>query len=208
MQPGQVNGGGALINLLDSAKGLDLPFAVKIVGASDWVSVTQDRSVTPATLTVTFDADQVQPGEYSGSLVVDVDLAGVQNDPLVIELALTVESVIRASPSSADFVYFPCEEPLAARTRSVELSAQNSLSYSYTAQIEDNPTWVTVAPESGVLPEEVSVSVNPALRPADIATADLLITVDLPGVPGGVINRVPIFLVCPAYRLYTPSVLN
>ncbi len=208
LQPGQVNGGGALINLLDSAKGLDLPFAVKIVGASDWVSVTQDRSVTPATLTVTFDADQVQPGEYSGSLVVDVDLAGVQNDPLVIELALTVESVIRASPSSADFVYFPCEEPLAARTRSVELSAQNSLSYSYTAQIEDNPTWVTVAPESGVLPEEVSVSVNPALRPADIATADLLITVDLPGVPGGVINRVPIFLVCPAYRLYTPSVLN
>ena len=203
MVPGQTSGGATVINLLDSAKGTSMPFTVNVVDAADWVNFSQSASQTPATLSVTFDATNLQPGEYSGQIVVDVQSSGVQNDPLTIELALTVEAVVTASPPLVDFLYFPCEDSLPPRSQSVALSADEP--YSYTAQIEGNPTWVTVAPEAGVLPEAVTVSVDPALRPANSVSADLLVTVDLPNRPG-VVNRVPISINCASNRTHIPSI--
>lgn len=202
LQPGQTSGA-THIRLQDATKGSALPFTLDVQGADEWVNVTQTSTTTPATVTVTLDAKDVQPGEYSGRIVVDVTTSGVQNEPLVINLRLRVGSVVEANPTSVEFVYYPCQEPLSPREQSIQLSASDEVSY--TAQIDGNPDWLTVSPEAGVLPETVTVSVDPSLRPADIVRADLLVTIDLPGLPG-IVNRVPIFLTCPANRNYLPRI--
>jgi hypothetical protein len=207
--PGVASSAATVINVLDATKGNNLPFTLKLEGAEAWAKVSRSSPVTPSNLSVTFTSEGIQPGEYHGRLLVDVQTSGVQNDPLAIELSLRVLPVVTSSQLSIDFVYYPCEAPLPARDQQVTLSASGPLSDTapYTAQIEGNPDWVTVAPEAGALPEEVRVSVDPAKRPADIVSVDLLVTVDLPNEPG-VINRIPINLVCPAYRMYMPAAPN
>jgi hypothetical protein len=51
----------------------------------------------------------------------------------------------------------------------------------------------------------VTVSVDPNLRPADIVSVDLLVTVDLPN-EQGIVNRIPIALACPANRIFMPKI--
>jgi hypothetical protein len=130
---------------------------------------------------------------------VDALDSGVENDPLAIELALTVESVIEASPPSVNFVYFPCQEPLDASERPVALSGSGQV---VSVGVEGDPEWVTVTPVSGTLPVDVTVGVNPNLRPADFVSADLLVNVE------GVVNRVPITLICAANQLHLPTASN
>lgn len=202
LQPGEV-GSTRVITVQDATRGVQLPFTIELEGADDWAIITQSDTTTPFGITVQLTAEGIQPGEYSGRIVVDVQRSGVENDPLVIPLALTVESVIEASPPSVDFVYYPCQPPLSPRDRDVTLSGTNGMAYS--AQIEGNPDWVTVSPEAGTLPEAVTVSVDPTLRPADIVSVDLLVTVDMPDEPG-VVNRVPIALACPANRIFMPTI--
>ena len=202
LQPGQTSRV-THIRLQDATKGSALPFTLDVQGADEWANVTQTASTTPATVTVTLDARDVQPGLYTGRIVVDVTTPGVQNDPQVINLRLRVGSAVSANPTSVEFMYDPCQEPLELREQIVQLSASDAVSY--TAQIEGNPAWLTVSPEAGVLPEAVTVSVDPSLRPSDIVRTDLLVTIDLPGLPG-LVNRVPVFVACPATRTYAPMI--
>lgn len=204
LQPGATSGN-TTITISDAAKGFSMQYSVIIQGAAEWIRVSPRSGLTPNDLTVSFDADGVEPGEYTGRLLVDVASSNVDNDPLVIELSLRVQAVVDAQPNSVDFLYYSCAEPFAPTERTVALSASDAISY--TAQIEGNPSWVTVAPEAGVLPEQVLVSVDPAFRPADIVDADLLVTVDLPNEPG-VVNRFPITLACGSVRNYLPIVTD
>jgi hypothetical protein len=202
--PGE-SGGTVEVTVQDATLGAQVPFNVVVEGASAWVRVTQSDSRTPETLTISFTAKGIQPGEYSGRIFIDASIPDVENDPLIIDLSLTVEAVVNAMPLSVEFVWFPCVEPLVAKTQAVTLTASSALSY--TAAVEGNPDWVTIAPEAGSLPEAVRVTVDPAQRPADLATVDLLVTVDLPDEPN-VVNRVPIVLTCPEQQLRVPLIPN
>jgi hypothetical protein len=124
---------------------------------------------------------------------------------LEIDLGLRVESIVTANPASVDFIYAPCIEPLAPREQDVALSASTPLSY--TAQIEGNPNWITVAPLAGTLPETVTVEIDPALRPANAVAPDLLVTVDTPTV-SGVAQRIPIYFACAQSRINLPRVFR
>lgn len=200
LQPGEV-GSTRVITILDATRGTNMPFTIRLEGAEAWANVEHNDNLTPESIHVTLHAQNVQPGEYSGRLIIDVERAGVENEPVAVALSLRVARVVSASPPSVTFFYVPCTEPLEPRSREVSLSAGSALTY--TAEIEGNPPWATVAPEAGVLPETVRVSVDPALRPRDIVSADLLITVDLPE-REGVVNRIPVSIVCPAYQVYGP----
>ncbi len=192
-----------VITVQEEATGAEIPFSVTTQGAEGWATVVQSSSVTSATLSVTFSAVDLQPGEYRGRIIVDAQRAGVRNDPLGIDLVLTVEQVVTSDPVSVDFVYFPCEDPLSIQSQSVTLQGQSGLDYS--ARIDGAPSWITVAPEAGSLPEDVTITVDPNLRPADVNHVDLLVTVDTSTVEG-VINRVPISLFCAADRILAPII--
>jgi hypothetical protein len=193
------------VTVQDTTLGAQIPFNVVVEGASAWLRVTQSDNRTPETLSIRFTAEGIQPGEYRGRIFIDASIPDVENDPLIIDLSLRVEAVVDAAPSSVDFVWFPCAEPLVTLTKEVTLTASSAISY--TAAVEGNPDWVTIAPEAGTLPETVRVTVDPTLRPADLATVDLFVTIDLPDEPN-VVNRVPIVLTCPAQQLRTPLIRN
>jgi hypothetical protein len=203
LSPGQQSISPKLVSLQDAALGTALPFTFAVEGAEAWVNVTASGSTTPATLAVSFDAAELQPGEYHGSIVVDVQSSGVQNDPLRIALELTVESVVTASPARVDFIFDPCEELRSIQTEVVKLTGTDA--FTYTARIQGNPDWLTVEPETGTLPDEVTIELNPALKPDDIFSANLLVTVDLPPT---VVTRVPIAILCANQRLYAPLISN
>ena len=204
LEPGESSGNTTII-IKDGAKGFSMQYSVIIQGATAWIRVSPRTGLTPNELTVSFTAEGIPPGDYSGRLLVDVAGSNVDNNPLVIDLSLRVKAAVEATPASADFLYFSCTEPYAPTERSIRLSAPSALSY--TAQIEGEPSWVTVSPEAGVLPEQVVIIVDPALRPADIVQTALLVTVDLPG-ETGVVNRIPIHLACGSQRTYLPTVMD
>lgn len=202
LQPGQRSSTRS-IEIYDETRGDSLSFNVTVRGAQDWIEVNPISGTTPETLSITFNAAGIDPGSYRGTLEIATAAGNVDNSPILIDLALTVERVVTASPASIDFTYFPCEMPLEPDEQLVELSASRSISY--TAQIEGNPGWVSVAPpEAGTLPESVRVSLDPERVPANVVSADLLIIVDLPNEPG-VVNRFPIHFACTPFRLLMPT---
>jgi hypothetical protein len=184
---------------------MEVPFAAVVQGAEGWATIAPATGVTSATLSITFDATELQPGEYSGRIVVDAQSAGVQNDPFSIDLALTVESVVIVSPSSLAFYYYRCEEPSTPTEQVVALSAPGA--YAFTAEIEGAPEWVTVEPAAGTMPEEITVRLDQAYRPGETSRIDLIVTVDLPDAPG-VRHRVPIDLICANHRIFAPLIAN
>jgi hypothetical protein len=152
---------------------------------------------------VAFQTEGIDPGQYTGRIILEATTPNVEGNPVIVDLALTVNNVITALPASAAFIYYPCAEPLPIGEQEIQLSASTPLTYS--AQIEGNPTWVTVSPEGGVLPESVRVTVDPSQRPADIVTLDLLVSVDTPNEPG-IVNRIPIHFACPSNRSHIPII--
>jgi hypothetical protein len=102
------------ITIQDATRGAILPFTIDVQGADEWIEVTASQNRTPATLSLTFISENVDPGEYSGTVVIDFTSANVDNDPIAIAVSLRVEEVITASPSSVSFVYYPCQESLQA----------------------------------------------------------------------------------------------
>ena len=206
LQPGQV-GETFDIEVQDVTKGAIMAFEVLIDGADDWVIIEQADNLTPATFSVTLDATNVSPGEYRGRLLVDVATSNVEHDPLEIELSLTVGSILRASPASVDFVYYPCIEPipLADPRNVVTTTLRATGNYTYSVLTRDLPAWLGVAPTVGTLPDVVTVTVDPAARPADFVTFDLPVLVDLPSVPG-VLERIPVHVACPTMRTHAPLI--
>ncbi|MCC6456511.1 MAG: hypothetical protein IT328_16260 [Caldilineaceae bacterium] len=205
LAPGETSNIVHRVAVQDGGRGTQVPFTTVVQGAEGWATVTPSSGVTSATLSITFDASGLQPGVYSGRVVVDAQPAGVQNDPFAIDLELTVESVVAISPARLRFFYYRCEEPPPSTDAVVAFSAPGA--YAFTAEIEGNPAWVTASPTDGTLPAEITVRLDPAFRPDENTDAALVVTVDLPGSPG-VRHRVPIDLICVDYRVFAPMIAN
>lgn len=197
LQPGE-RGRAVAIDVEDITRGSNLNFAVSVAGAEAWTGLEVADNVTPATFSVTLNAEGVDPGVYTGQLVIDMNAQNVENDPLVVALELTVQPVIRVTPS---MILFSCEDSSPQEVR-VALSAEDAEEYG--AQIEGNPAWLSVVPEAGPLPEEVVVRYDPARKPVDAPNSNLLVTVDLPDEPG-IVHRIPILAKCPHELQFLPT---
>jgi hypothetical protein len=206
LAPGETSSTVHRVSVQDGGRGTQVPFVTVVQGAEGWATVTPSSGVTSATLSITFDASGLQPGAYSGRIVVDAQPSGVQNDPFGIDLELTVASVVTISPASLRFFYYRCEEPPPATDAVVAFSAPGA--YAFTAEIDGNPGGVTVSPTAGTLPAEITVDLSD-FRPDESTQVDLVVTVELPGAPApGVRHRVPIDLVCVDHRVFAPWIAN
>lgn len=72
------------INLTATA---DMDFTIQAAGG-DWLSVTPDQGVTPASLTAMVDPVGLEPGEYAGSIAITAPTAS--NSPVTVPVTLTV----------------------------------------------------------------------------------------------------------------------
>lgn len=170
------------VAVTDVTRGSTIQFSTSIDGADEWVAVDVLGSSTPSTLAVVLDAVGLQPGAYRGQIVLTPSGSGVSSEPAVIDLQMQVNSGVTISPAGLLVEYNPCEEPLGIRTLPVSLSGPEGTAYR--TAIEGSPGWVSVVPSSGSLPETITLTIDPAQRPADLATATLVVTVDLSNAPG------------------------
>lgn len=77
-----------------------------------WLQVNPAAGLTPATLTITFDATNIPVGVRQHTLEV-TSSADVVNEPYSIDIVMTVEpAALKPAPESANFVYFPCTPPV------------------------------------------------------------------------------------------------
>lgn len=203
LKPGVSNGGTAVIEVEDVTKSVQYPFTLSREGVSGWATVTYTQTTFPVFLNVQFNSAGIQPGMHTGRILVTASGSNIDNNPLPIDLSLTVANVVNSEPSAASFLYYPCSGQLSSRDATLSLSASSPVSY--TAEIEGNPTWAAISPEAGTLPEQVRVSVDPSKHPGASGEADLLVTIDLPNQPG-IISRIPINLICASNRLLMPAV--
>lgn len=203
LAPGVESGLPQTVTVQDGGQGTEIPFEIIVQGAEDWVTVAQSDDVTPASLSITFNTAELQPGEYSGRVIVDAQPAGVENDPLAIDLQLHVESPITASPASVDFLYYRCEEAPASLERIVRVSSLGA--QSFTTQIEGDPEWVNVTPAVGTLPEELVIDIEDGFRPKEDLSIDMVIAVNMAdGL--AVRHHVPIHLRCAEHRIVAPLI--
>lgn len=193
------------VDVADVTRGMAVPFSIRIDDAQEWVAVDASSSSTPATLSVVLDAAGMQPGIYQGEIVLQPSGSGVSDEPATIDLRLQVESGITTNPAGLVFEYYPCEEPLGVRTLPVTVDGPEGVAYR--TAIAGNPGWVSVVPANGTLPEILTLTVDPAQRPADLATATLVLTVDLPNAPGTEEVR-EVVLVCAQDRKVLPFVAS
>ncbi len=195
------------VAVTDATTGSAIPVTGRLQNASAWLIWSMSISSTPLILNVTANAAGKQPGVYVDHVLIDALTEGVVNDPLSVAVTLTVESGVTASPDSLEFVYYPCTD-LVTRTAQVQLTGEAGKLFS--TQIAGAPAWVTVEPPTGELPATATVTVNPALRPVDVADvrdAELLVSVDWPGAPD-TRERIPIRLVCSNERVILPLVFG
>jgi len=203
LKPGVSNGRTSVVEVEDATKSIQYPFTLSREGETSWATVTYTQTTFPVFLNVKFNSIGIQPGVHTGRILVNASGSNIDNNPLPIDLSLTVDNAVKSEPSAANFPYYPCSGHLPARDMTLSLSA--SASVSYTAEIEGNPAWASVAPEAGTLPEQVRVSVDPTKRPSNFVEADLLVTIDLPRQPG-IVSRIPVNLACASNRLLAPFV--
>ena len=200
LAPGETSGP-IHVSVSDVTAGTSIPFRLAIEGASQWINVTPMNGNIPTNLAITFDAAGLQPGEYRGRILVDGQTAAVLNDPLAIELTLTVESGVTTEPENVAFNYYPCNNPTEVRTQPLSIVGPDGTPY--TVSITANPEWVMVTPRGGELPEVVTLTVDPARRPNNAAEAELNIVFDLPNAPG-VLEQRTVALYCFNQRLLLP----
>jgi len=188
------------VRVTDAATGSAIPVAGSLQNASSWANWSFSSTSTPVDVSVFANAAGMQPGIYVDHVLVDAQADGIGNDPLSIGLTLTVESGITPTPDFLAFNYYPCEE---AELRTIQVQLSGEAGTLYSTQITGGPAWVTVTPITGELPEAATVTVDPALRPSDVADAVLVVSVDWPGAPDTQ-EKIPILLVCGHARVLLP----
>ncbi len=191
------------VGVFDVATSANLPFAFRVENA-EWASVSPSGNTLPVTLTVTFGAEGLASGEYAGRLIVEAAGSEVQNNPWVISLNLAVESGVGTEPGSLFFGFDDCSSVPA---RNVRVGIAGPEGFGYSLALDGNPEWVTVAPEEGVFPETVILSVDPKKSQRVISESALVITFELPGAPS-LTEATPVVLTCGAERLFLPVVMT
>jgi glucose/arabinose dehydrogenase/PKD repeat protein len=160
-----------------------------------WLAVTPASGSAPQSLSVSVDTTGLAAGTYSGT--VTVTSSGVQGSPAAIPVSLTVNPApagpaLSVAPATLSFNATAGGATPAAKTLDVSNTGGGTLSFT----ASDDAPWLTVAPASGLAPQALTVSANPAGLAASTYTAT--VTVSASGASGSP-KTVPVsFTVAPA----------
>jgi uncharacterized protein (TIGR03437 family) len=121
-----------------------------------WLSVTPDRAVTPAVLSLNYSISGLRPGTYTGRVILSA------NNSIVIPVTLIVVTdsniVLQPSPTSFSFSMAagapdPASQPLAVSVSGDSVIFQASVS------APPNGWWLTVSPNGAATPGRLTVAV-------------------------------------------------
>lgn len=211
------------VQIQNATNALAIPFAQSIEGSPPWVSVTANRSTTPATLTFVYDATRLPPGTYRANLIVDAQSNLVSNNPLEVEVALVVDNGLLPQPNALFFQSEACTtEP--DQTQSLQLIAgagtryQASLVAGQSAQVEavlpaeanitwpSSVDWLTATSPSGIAPEVMALTASFDNDPTTFSQAGVVIFGTLGSQTA--IRTVAVYRMCVASRTFMPLLMR
>lgn len=125
------------IKLSNSSGTEPIPFSWTVVGNPSWVTVSSPSNFTEAQLFFTFNANNVQAGEYQTQVQITSSNPAVTNQPFIIEVKLRVTAaLVSLQPSSLAFSH-PCTETAPIQTATVQVGGTAGIRY--TAAIVSSP---------------------------------------------------------------------
>jgi hypothetical protein len=128
--PTGTSGGNVTVQVTSSSPSLPITFNASLIPAVPWASLDRSVSTTPSTLTLRFNATNLQPGRYTTALRLDAQTANVANTPFTIAVELTVlAAALNPTPSTAAYIHYPCTDPLEPVTLTVRMDGTNGLNY-------------------------------------------------------------------------------
>jgi uncharacterized protein (TIGR03437 family) len=149
-----------------TSTGSALPFQVAVSTTTTgvaWLTATPAGGLTPATITVGLAAAalSLQPGTYTGTVVLTPTVAGVPQVNVGVTLTVTNTPILILKPGSLSFNYQIGRIPPAIQT--VDLTS-TGVPVNFTAQVSQasGGNWLSISTTSGVTPATLSVSANPA----------------------------------------------
>ncbi|MCM2271852.1 MAG: hypothetical protein NDJ18_04775 [candidate division Zixibacteria bacterium] len=137
--------------------GLGDHLSFSLVEASPWLLKTPSSGTTPRSISVSVNITGLTPGVYVDSI--EVVSAGAYNSPLYEKVTLTVAApapTISVNKTSFNFVALTGGANPPAQSMIIKNTGGGTLNWSATY----SSLWLTVAPNSGVDSEMVSVSVD------------------------------------------------
>lgn len=216
------------VQVTNKSTGRAVPIGFHVEGSPAWVSVSANSRQTPATLAVTFDASRLRTGIYAARLLITSADRYVLQQPVFVDLKLTVTAGLFAEPAALAFVAmgsteFPCSEASGVQSMSVDLVAEQNTIYtaallnaeqgvtnaaSTAADAPDEEEWPSTVPwatatsPTGVAPENLTVSVDFAKSTAPVQAARVVIIARVGG--EDVIRTIPVTLFCATTRTWLP----
>lgn len=210
----------ATITISGSPSSPAIPINATVSNHTGWLNVTPNSSMTPAQLTLTFDASALLPGTYSTNLVISSASPLVLQQPLVVPIRFEVSPGLLVRPTGMAFIFDGCPAT-GVQTRALEVHAAQGTPYSVwllsTSAFEatvaqaippwpSSVEWLTATSESKIAPGVVTLEADGAHVPegatSQSARAGVTATV------GGqqLVRTVPVTLLCATTRVRLPVV--
>lgn len=183
---------------ITTSDGSSLPVSAVVSAGGSFVTLTQDSSTTPATLTLAISPIGLSAGVYHASIVLTSTGAG--NSPAIIPVTLTISSApsLTASPGSAVFSLGSNSAP--PLPVAIALGSTGT-PLPFSASVAGGSPWIVIS-GTGTTPAVLQINVNATGFPAGIYTDAVAITS-----PGAANNPllIPITLVVSSTPLLTAS---
>ena len=156
--------------------------AVSAISNNNWLTATPSSGTTPLEVTVF-----VNPA--LSSLATDDGFLNINATGASLSVRVELDTLSGASPLSANpnSLSFPfAVTSTVPSTQSVALSSSHSstTTYTVTARTSDGGNWLTVNPQSGTLPAELQVTVNPTALPPTPGPFSGAVAINAPGTNG------------------------
>lgn len=127
-----------------------------------WLSVNPTGGATPGTLSVSVNGSGLAAGTYNGSI--GISSSDVNNGPVVIPVTLVVSApALTLTPATVTLLAPPgSTTPV---TQQVALAAGTS-AFVAQASTTSGGSWLSVSPQTGTAPANITISANPTGLPA------------------------------------------
>jgi uncharacterized protein (TIGR03437 family) len=172
-----------------------------------WLSVNNVTGTTPSNLTVTVNPANLPDGTYLGT--VTIAAAGTGNTPLVIPVALTINSATALTVNPALLSFTQLQGGTLPNAQSVTVSSQTPVAFSSTTSINTpvGVNWLNVVPLSTTTNGLLQIGVNSAAAALPPGTYTAVVNVFSSGQTSTPIN-VTLTVVPAASLVLAPATLN
>ncbi|MBX9603291.1 MAG: hypothetical protein K2X35_19965 [Bryobacteraceae bacterium] len=157
--PGTSGGVSIPINIASTSPASTIAYNISAATATGggWLQLSSNGGTTPSSVTASANTTGLQQGAYFGTINIIAPLQAPVTIPVM--LVISPQSTLSATPTSLSFEQI--RNGMLPATRLVTVThSTGAINFAATATTASGGPWLTVAPVSGTLPRELTVSVD------------------------------------------------